>query len=113
MAHENIETCLHIVSTPIPTAVSSQRMPTTGTQKALILETKQGRLAVGSRDIPKPGPNQLLVKVLAASLNPVDWKIYKDGQFMDNYPAVLGTDVAGDVVEIGEGVKNFSVGDRV
>ncbi|KAG6804979.1 hypothetical protein H0H87_005355 [Tephrocybe sp. NHM501043] len=83
------------------------------TQKALLLESKQGKFVVGSRAIPKPGPGQLLVKVLATGLNPVDWKIQKYGIFITEFPAVLGTDIAGEVESIGEGVTAFKAGDRV
>ncbi|KAG6917712.1 hypothetical protein DXG01_001363 [Tephrocybe rancida] len=83
------------------------------TQKALLLETKQGKLIVGSRSVPTPGPGELLVKVLAAGLNPVDWKIQKYGIFVNDFPAVLGTDIAGEVEAVGKGVTSFSKGDRV
>jgi len=84
-----------------------------GTQKALFLESKQGNFVVGSRAIPKPGSGELLVKLRATSLNPVDWKIQKYGFFITEFPAVLGTDGAGEVEEVGEGVDTFSKGDRV
>ncbi|KAF8072226.1 chaperonin 10-like protein [Lyophyllum atratum] len=85
----------------------------TNTQKALLLESKQGRFVVDTRPIPKPGPDELLVKVLATALNPVDWKIQKYGAFINDFPAVLGTDGAGEVQEVGEGVTAFSKGDKV
>jgi NADPH:quinone reductase-like Zn-dependent oxidoreductase len=83
-------------------------------QQALWLESKQGKFVVGSRVIPKAAPGELLVKVKAAALDPVDWKI-QQGIFSlsDTYPMVLGTDIAGDVEEVGEGVTKFSKGDRV
>ncbi|KAG6827874.1 hypothetical protein H0H92_010143 [Tricholoma furcatifolium] len=83
------------------------------TQKALLLESKQGKFVTGSRNIPKPGPGELLVKVHATGLNPVDWKIQKYGAFITEFPAVLGTDVAGEVEALGEGVTSFKKGDRV
>ena len=55
----------------------------------------------------------MLVKVHAAALNPVDWKIQKYGIFIETFPAILGSDVAGEVVELGAGVSSFKVGDRV
>ncbi|KAK1215687.1 hypothetical protein PQX77_021692 [Marasmius sp. AFHP31] len=75
-------------------------------QKSLVLERKQGPLVVSTRPIPKPGPGELLVRVKAAGLNPVDWKIQEYGHLIadDQYPVVLGSDIAGDVVELGEGV---------
>jgi NADPH:quinone reductase-like Zn-dependent oxidoreductase len=83
------------------------------TQKALFLEKKFGSLVLNETEIYKPGPGQVLIKIQATSLNPVDWKIQKYGVFVENYPAILGTDVAGDVEEVGEGVTEFKKGDRV
>ena len=83
------------------------------THKALLLEKKFGEYAVGDVTTLKPGPSELLVKVHAAALNPVDWKIRKYGVFVETFPAILGSDLAGDVVELGEGVSSFKVGDRV
>jgi len=65
---------------------------------------------------PKPGPGEVLVRVQAASVNPVDWKMRSGAakeHFPVTFPAVLGRDVAGTVRELGDGVDNFMVGDRV
>ncbi len=65
---------------------------------------------------PKPGPGEVLVAVRAASLNPIDWKMRSGGakdHFPVTFPAILGRDVAGVVRELGEGVKDFAIGDRV
>ncbi|MFC9236045.1 NADP-dependent oxidoreductase [Streptomyces decoyicus] len=65
---------------------------------------------------PEPGPGEVLVRLSAAGLNPVDWKI-ADGMFGDAmpvaFPLVLGSDGAGEVLAIGEGVRRFTVGDAV
>ena len=85
------------------------------TQKALILDAKLGKFSV-DRDVaqvPKPGSGEILIKVRGAALNPVDWKIHKYGFLVEKFPAILGTDIAGDVEEIGEGVTEFQKGDRV
>ncbi|KAG2146085.1 chaperonin 10-like protein [Suillus bovinus] len=82
-------------------------------QKALILPKKRGNFQVGSRSIPSPGTGQLLVKVLSAALNPVDYKIQHTGIYVTHYPAVLGVDIAGIIEELGEGVENFRKGDKV
>ena len=82
-------------------------------QKSLHLLEKQGSFAVQETDIPKPGPGELLVEIHATALNPVDWKIQAYGLFIEKFPAVLGTDSAGIVKKVGEGVTGFSVGDRV
>ncbi|MFE1174448.1 NADP-dependent oxidoreductase [Streptomyces sp. NPDC058773] len=65
---------------------------------------------------PEPGPGEVLVRLSAAGLNPVDWKI-ADGMFGDAVPAVfplvLGSDGAGEVLAIGTGVRRFTIGDAV
>jgi NADPH:quinone reductase-like Zn-dependent oxidoreductase len=70
------------------------------------------------RDVPepRPGPSEVKVKVAAASINPVDWKIRSGAmqKFMPmQLPAILGRDVAGTVVEVGSAVTAFKIGDRV
>lgn len=82
-------------------------------QLALIIPSKQATFTVASRKIPKPGPGEVLVKLQATALNPFDAKIHRDGTFVDSYPAVLGTDGAGIVEEIGEGVTKFNPGERM
>ena len=63
-----------------------------------------------------PGPGEVLVRVAAASVNPIDYKrragLTKDFYPM-HFPGLIGVDVAGTVVEIGPGVEGFSVGDNV
>ncbi|KAJ3539684.1 hypothetical protein NMY22_g4629 [Coprinellus aureogranulatus] len=82
-------------------------------QKALLLVEKQGNYEMGTRPIPKPGKDEILVKVKAAAINPADLWIQKFGYLITEYPAVLGLDFAGEVVELGEGVTRFKLGDRV
>ncbi|KAJ3966172.1 chaperonin 10-like protein [Lentinula raphanica] len=83
-------------------------------QKALVLEKAKTPFVLSSIPIPKPGAGEIVVKVLACALNPVDAAV----QAIDiipnvPYPAVLGLDVAGDVEEVGEGVEGYVKGDRV
>jgi 2-desacetyl-2-hydroxyethyl bacteriochlorophyllide A dehydrogenase len=65
---------------------------------------------------PKIEPTQLLVKVRASSVNPIDWKI-RQGMLSlitgSKFPIVLGFDVAGDVVAVGSGVTRFKPGDAI
>ena len=62
---------------------------------------------------PKPGAGEVLVKVAATSINPVDWKL-RQGDFKDRMPmqlpANLGRDVAGTVVSLGSGAQGFQPG---
>lgn len=80
---------------------------------AWITESKSRPLKVDEAPFPKPGPKDLVIKNKAVAINPVDWKIQDSGYFVSNYPAILGTDVAGEVVELGSDVKDFKEGDRV
>jgi NADPH:quinone reductase-like Zn-dependent oxidoreductase len=65
---------------------------------------------------PKPGPGEVLITVRALSINPIDLKMRSGAakeRFPVTFPGILGRDVAGIVRELGEGVKDFAVGDRV
>ncbi|GAA2421897.1 NADP-dependent oxidoreductase [Actinomadura vinacea] len=65
--------------------------------------------------VPAPGPGEALVKMVAAGLNPLDWKI-ADGMLKDSvphtFPLVMGVDGAGVVDAVGEGAR-FPVGEQV
>jgi len=84
--------------------------------KALVLD-KKGSLdnlkVVTDFPIPRPSSTQVLLKVRATAINPVDWKMAEIGFFIKQYPIVLGCDVAGEVVEKGDQVQNVEIGDRV
>ena len=65
---------------------------------------------------PKPGPGEVLVAVKAVSINPIDFKMRSGAakeRFPVTFPGIIGRDVAGVVRELGEGVSDFAVGDRV
>ncbi|KAI0071162.1 GroES-like protein [Panus rudis PR-1116 ss-1] len=92
------------------------------TQKALVLPAKQAQWALQTIAVPTPGPGELLVRVEATALNPSDWKnqvighwdgIPELGLRVPGYPMVMGSDGAGVVVQVGDGVTSFAVGDRV
>jgi NADPH:quinone reductase-like Zn-dependent oxidoreductase len=65
---------------------------------------------------PRPGADQIKVRMAGSGLNPVDWKM-RSGALQKmmplELPAVLGRDVSGEVVEVGPGVTAFKVGARV
>ena len=87
------------------------------TNEAAWLVQPQSPLEVKSAPYTPPNANEIVVKVHAVAINPVDW--FKAGpgyNFLFNWiklPFVQGTDLAGEVIEIGSEVKNFDVGDRV
>jgi NADPH:quinone reductase-like Zn-dependent oxidoreductase len=66
-------------------------------------------------EVPKPEPaaTEVLVRVAAAGVNPVDWKTRAAGGYLGEPPFTVGWDVAGVVQEVGFGVTRFAVGDRV
>jgi NADPH:quinone reductase-like Zn-dependent oxidoreductase len=65
---------------------------------------------------PVPGPGEVLVRVAAASVNPIDYK-RRAGLTKDSYPikfpGLIGVDMAGTVVKVGPGVEAFTAGNRV
>jgi NADPH:quinone reductase-like Zn-dependent oxidoreductase len=73
-------------------------------------------LEVREVDDPKVGPDYVLVRVAAASINPVDSKIVAgrlEGAFPVVWPLIPGWDVAGEVVGVGPAVRHVHVGDQV
>ncbi|BFZ64103.1 hypothetical protein YB2330_005241 [Saitoella coloradoensis] len=82
-------------------------------QAAWIKESKANPVVVDSAPVYTPGKGEVVVKNAAAAINPVDWKIQDSGYFINTYPNILGTDVAGTIEEVGEGVTEFKKGDRV
>jgi len=86
--------------------------------KALVLKRYGGLDQGVFADIPKPAlkPDEILVRVHAAGLNPIDYMIPK-GTFKPmlkfQLPATLGSDLAGVVVEVGSRVTRFKPGDAV
>ncbi|CAL0304369.1 unnamed protein product [Lupinus luteus] len=67
--------------------------------------------------VPSPNKNEVLLKLEAITINPIDWKIQKGllrPLFLPrHFPHIPCTDVAGEVVEVGPQVKDFKVGDKV
>ncbi|HLE98348.1 MAG TPA: NADP-dependent oxidoreductase [Gaiellaceae bacterium] len=62
---------------------------------------------------PDPGPTEVLVRMSAAGVNPVDWKTRARGGFLGEPPFTVGWDVAGVVEAVGRGVTRFATGERV
>lgn len=70
-------------------------------------------LQVGDAPLPKPGPGELVVKNGAVAINPIDCHMQDSGIFVQQWPTVLGADVAGEVYTVGPDVQSFKKGDRV
>ncbi|KLO16654.1 GroES-like protein [Schizopora paradoxa] len=91
-------------------------MSTPQQQKALYLDKPLGDWVIKTKDVPKPGQGEVLVKIAATALNPADWKVRKfDPPFVPAllYPLLLGFDSTGVIEEVGEGVTSLVKGDRV
>lgn len=88
------------------------------TQRAVLIRRHGGADAaeVAGIDIPAPGEGQVLVRVLAAGVNGIDWKV-REGQVRNAFPLplpiILGAEMAGVVVAAGSGASRFHAGDRV
>ncbi len=85
--------------------------------RAMMIDKAGAAEQLQLEDVAKPAisaPNQVLVQVFAAGVNPIDSKLRANGMFFpDAYPAVLGCDGAGVVEAVGADVTEFSVGDAV
>ena len=84
--------------------------------KAMVLNSFGGPESFELRDVPRPVPHsgQVLVRVHATSINPLDFQVRR-GDYPDlvQLPAITGHDVSGVVEEVGLGVTTFSPGDEV
>lgn len=83
---------------------------------AALLRRPRARLTVERMPTPEPAADEVIVRVRAVAVNPVDWVIQGTGSVTYRWlatPAVLGSDVAGEVVAVGSHVTRFRVGDRV
>jgi len=86
--------------------------------KAIVVHQYGGPEVLKFEDYPDPvpGSGEVLVRVAAASVNPIDYK-RRAGLTKDFYPlqfpGLIGVDIAGTVLKLGPGVEGFSVGDQV
>ena len=74
------------------------------------------RLSYEDAPMPVPAAGEVLVKTIAVSINPIDWKLRR-GDLKEMmplaFPAILGRDLSGEVVAVGEGVIGLTAGDSV
>ncbi|MGW6731152.1 NADP-dependent oxidoreductase [Streptomyces sp. NPDC055013] len=90
-------------------------MSTVNTMRAISQDVLGGPEVLKEVEVqrPTPRPNEVLVRVRAAGLNPTDWKHRDNGGFLGEPPFVLGWDVSGVVEAVGIGVVRFRPGDEV
>lgn len=85
------------------------------TMRAAVLEMHNAPLRVSQISMPEIGPNQVLVRVRASGVNPLDTKIHAGAAAHARHPvpAILGLDLAGVVEQTGREVSRFKPGDEV
>ena len=92
---------------------------TTEFMNAVAYTSKNGALTFYQHDYPKPilRDDQVLVKVMASSVNPVDFKLRRNAKFIPNFvlpqPKIPGADLAGKIVQVGSKVEALKLNDRV
>lgn len=83
----------------------------------IIVQQKTGgpeTLAIAEMPTPIPGKGEVLVKVAAAGINPIDVFVSRgQARLLGDPPFTVGWDIAGTVMALGDGVSQFEVGDRV
>ncbi|PYI01642.1 GroES-like protein [Aspergillus sclerotiicarbonarius CBS 121057] len=91
--------------------------PNSPNQAAWLVASRAHPLHVKSAPYTRPREGEIVIRNHAVAINPVDWMLQTQGTRLMfrwlPYPCILGTDVAGEVVEIGPGVTQYQVGDRV
>lgn len=91
-------------------------MATSPTMRALVLsDYADGKLTDTEVARPTAGRGEVLVRIIASGVNPIDYKIRTGAAkyAMPELPAIIGTDLAGIVEQVGEGVTAFKAGDEV
>ena len=81
--------------------------------RAAVLHQARSPLAFEPTPIPSPGPGQLLIKVEACALCRTDLHIIDGELASPKLPLILGHEIVGKVNALGEGVRDFSIGERV
>ncbi|MGA9418389.1 MAG: alcohol dehydrogenase catalytic domain-containing protein, partial [Candidatus Cybelea sp.] len=79
--------------------------------KALVVEHLGETGSLKEIPVPKPGTNEILVRVTAAGVNPIDWK--QRNRPETKFPLVVGRDFAGVVSETGKRVAKYREGERL
>lgn len=84
------------------------------TNRGAWLPYKQARpLQVDDAPMPRPGPDEVIVKVHAVAINPADVAVQSLGIVYNDFPVIIGCDAAGEVIDLGTDVENYEKGDRV
>jgi 2-desacetyl-2-hydroxyethyl bacteriochlorophyllide A dehydrogenase len=79
--------------------------------KSIVIQ-KPREISVSEREIPKPSPREILIKVMASGICGTDIHIYK-GEYLGSYPVIPGHEFSGVIEAVGNEVTRFRAGDRV
>jgi 2-desacetyl-2-hydroxyethyl bacteriochlorophyllide A dehydrogenase len=85
----------------------------TDSMRAVVIAAYGGSLQATRRPMPRPGPGEVLVRVRASGLCSTDLHLLSGRQPLGELPRIVGHELAGDVVGLGDGVANWRTGDRV
>ncbi|KAH0365844.1 hypothetical protein KCU65_g5767, partial [Aureobasidium melanogenum] len=88
-------------------------MPLPNSFQAAIVPEQGAQHIVETRTLVHLEYGELAIKITATAINPIDWKMRDWHYWLKEYPAVLGSDAAGEVVTVADGVENLKEGDRV
>ena len=91
----------------------TERMQVPLSFKAAVVQEPGAQNVVSDRSMEHLKSGEIAIKITATAINPVDWKMRDYNTFISDYPAVLGSDAAGVVADIGPDISSFAVGDRV
>ena len=83
------------------------------TMRAVVITAYGGSLSAATRPVLRPGPGEVLVRVRASGLCSTDIHLLSGRQPLGELPRIVGHELAGDVIELGLGVSQWLVGDRV
>jgi NADPH:quinone reductase-like Zn-dependent oxidoreductase len=94
--------------------MTTKKVIETMTNQAAWQHAPEQPLQIGIANLPDVAANEILIRNAAIAINPIDW-ILQDMAFLPwlDYPAILGSDVAGEVAAVGSAVERFKIGDRV
>ncbi|KAK9423596.1 putative Enoyl reductase (ER) domain-containing protein [Seiridium unicorne] len=83
------------------------------TFKAAVMPEEGAQNVVADRSLAPLEKGEVAIKITATAINPVDWKIRDYKFFLQKFPAVAGSDAAGEIAAVGPEVSGFAEGDRV
>ncbi|KAI9758989.1 MAG: hypothetical protein M4579_002652 [Chaenotheca gracillima] len=113
--NDNDEDALNIAARTRDAVIQQKRSPSLGSQQnVLLLHAAKQKYALATQDIPKRGTeNEVLIRILAIGLNPIDWKAPAFGFGLASLPCINGRDFAGVVVQAPKSSSRIKTGDVV